>query len=82
LSNATGKARVYACVGAAAGLAGGIVVSLFFNKLHAALVGGPGEAINQNRQLLASAISWGVLGVFLGAAPGLVLRNFKRCKSV
>jgi hypothetical protein len=65
-------------VAAGVGLAGGVVVSLFVDRLYDLLVGGPETSAALARQMLARGVSWGVLGLFLTAAPGLVLRNTKK----
>ncbi len=74
-------AAVNAVVGATAGLAGGVVVALFVQQLYDALaagaVGTDAETVNP-RRVLAYAVSWGVLGLFLTVGPGLVMRNAKR----
>jgi hypothetical protein len=63
-------------VGATLGLTGGIVVSLFINRLYAAFGGGQGAITAQ--QVAARAIGWAVLGSFLAIAPGLVMKSRKR----
>jgi hypothetical protein len=65
-------------VAAGVGLVGGVVVSLFVDRLYDLLVGGPEAGAAMGRQMLARAASWGVMGLFLAAAPGIVLRNFKK----
>ena len=65
-------------MGAGVGLVGGVVVSLFVDRLYDLLVGGPETSAEIGRQMLARGVSWGVLGLFLTAAPGLVLRNTKK----
>ncbi|HSV13514.1 MAG TPA: FHA domain-containing protein [Tepidisphaeraceae bacterium] len=74
-------AVVNGAVGAAAGLMGGLIVSLFVDRLYAALRGagsGGGGDETGYQQMLARAITWGVLGLFLTLAPGLVMRNAKK----
>lgn len=68
---------VNAAFGIAAGLFGGLVVSLFVNKLYQGLGGGMGVA-DSSQQMIARSIGFGVLGVFLSIGPGIVLRNPKR----
>jgi hypothetical protein len=72
-------AAVNAIVGAAAGLAGGVVVSLFSQRLYNQLAtgAGGGDAIDPHR-VLAYAAQWGVLGLFVTVGPGLVMRNGKK----
>ena len=66
-------------VGAAAGLAGGIVVSLFAQRLYNRLAAGAevGDTVDPHR-VLAYAVEWGVLGLFVTVGPGLVMRNGKK----
>ena len=67
-------------LGAVLGLLGGVVVSLFVDKLYR-LAGGGTAADPEHisaRDVLARAVAWGVLGLFLTAGPGLVLRNPKK----
>jgi hypothetical protein len=71
-------AVVSGSVGAALGLAGGIIVSLFVDKLYRALGGGADGVIDSSRQMLARAVQWGTLGLFLSIAPGVVMRNPKK----
>ncbi|MGB7156579.1 MAG: FHA domain-containing protein [Tepidisphaeraceae bacterium] len=65
-------------VAAVVGLVGGIVVSLFVDRLYDAIVGGPDTDAAMGRRIVARMVSWGVLGLFLAAAPGVVLRNVKK----
>jgi hypothetical protein len=66
-------------VGATLGLIGGAVVASFAEKLYHTMGGG---ALDGNassvRQILARAITWGVMGLFLAIGPGIVMKNFKR----
>lgn len=75
----TRRAIIYGSVGAILGLVGGVVVSLFVDRLYFFLVGGGLEGlVDTRRAMLARMISWGVLGAFLALAPGLVMRNAKK----
>jgi hypothetical protein len=67
-------------VGAMLGLFGGVVVSLFVDRLHAALGGAADAAagLNTAKQSLANAIKYGVVGLFLLIAPGVLMRNAKK----
>lgn len=72
-------AVMYGSVGAALGLVGGIVVSLFADALYHAMGGGNMSADpNLGRQILARSVSWGVLGMFFSASPGIVMRNYRK----
>lgn len=73
------RAIIYGSVGAILGLAGGVVVSLFVDRLYFFLVGGGLEGlVDTQRAMLARMISWGALGAFLALAPGLVMRNGRK----
>ena len=70
---------VYGGVGALLGLAGGVVVSLFIEKLYNYILGGnSAQVTSMGRNIAARALSWGVLGLFLSAAPGVVMRNGRK----
>jgi hypothetical protein len=75
----TTKALVNGAVGAALGLVGGAVVSLFIGKLYDALIrwAPTGDDASAAR-MLAEAVKWGVLGLFLSIAPGLLMGNVKK----
>jgi hypothetical protein len=62
--------------GAALGLIGGVIVSLFVDQLFHAL-GGEGSGVSY-QQVMARSITWGVLGLFLMVGPGIVMRNAKK----
>lgn len=63
-------------IGMALGLLGGVIVGSFVNTLYQSLGGGQTEKVAQ--QVMARAIGWAILGLFLSVAPGVVLRNWKR----
>lgn len=66
-------------LGAVMGLLGGVVVSLFVDKLYRAAGGGAADPEHVTaREVFARALAWGVLGLFVTAGPGLLLRNFKK----
>jgi hypothetical protein len=65
-------------VGAAAGLVGGVIVSLFFNRLLITLRGNAPKDELSSTLVLAHSVSWGVVGLFLTIAPGLMMRNGKK----
>src|SRR5438067_216498 len=70
-------AIVNGSVGAILGLIGGVVVALFVGRLNQA-VGLGGAAGTSSHAALAQTVSWGVLGLFLSAAAGVVMRNGKK----
>jgi hypothetical protein len=74
-----GGVLVNGSVAAAMGLLGGVVVSLFVDKLLERL-GGQVVAIGalQSKQVVARAITWGVMGLFLTIGTGLVMRSGKK----
>lgn len=64
-------------VGAALGLVGGVVIAICFNDILNLAVQYLG-ADSFNREVLVSAITWGIMGLFIATAPGILLRNGKR----
>jgi hypothetical protein len=64
-------------VGAALGLVGGVVIAVFFNDILAFTVQYLG-ADSFNREILVSSVTWGIMGLFIATAPGILLRNGKR----
>jgi hypothetical protein len=69
---------VNGAVGAMLGLFGGVIVSLFVDRLYQALGGTENSDLNTSQQLIANAIKYGVVGSFLLIAPGVLMRNFKK----
>lgn len=65
-------------VGAMLGLLGGAVAALFVDRLHHAAGGLAGSATGIGREIVAQAVTWSVLGIFLSAGAGVVLRNKKK----
>jgi hypothetical protein len=63
-------ALVNGAVGAMLGLFGGVIVSLFVDRLQTALGG--------NESPVANAATYGVIGLFLTIAPGILMRNLKK----
>ncbi len=64
-------------MGATLGLLGGVIVALFVDRLYHALAGAEGK-ITPASHIFASCVTWGVLGLTLTLAPGVVLRNWKK----
>jgi hypothetical protein len=75
--------------GAALGLVGGVVVSLFVEQLYNWLLNAAGPAATpaaaptgstdlSGQQILARSVTWGILGLFLLLGPGVVMRNVKK----
>lgn len=76
--NARG-AIIYGGTGAVLGLVGGIFAAVLVSPLYHKL--GGGRSIGKGSsgvEVIAQTLSWGVLGLFLSAAPGLVLRNKRK----
>jgi hypothetical protein len=72
-------ALVNGSVAAAAGLMGGAAASFIFDKLlHAFSNGAPLSDEVTSTQILAHAVAWGAVGLFLTIGPGLVMRNLKK----
>jgi hypothetical protein len=70
-------AIVYGSIGAVLGLAGGLVVALIVNRVQAD-VGLTEQVQSVPERIATQVICWGALGLFLAAAPGIILRNGKR----
>ena len=71
-------AAVNGLVGATLGLIGGLAVAMVVDRLFAVAVGGVDSAYTAARQTAARSVSFGVLGLFLAAAPGVVMGSVKR----
>ena len=71
------SAIINGSVGATMGLVGGVCVALFIEQMYKAL-GGQDGLITSGRQMLARAVQWAVVGLFLTVGPGLVMRSFKK----
>lgn len=59
------------------GALGGFLVALFINRLYHALGGGTLEG-SMGKQIFARAVAWGVLGLFVAVAPGMMMRSGKK----
>lgn len=55
----------------------GFLVALFIDRLYQALGGGDLEG-SMGKQILARAVAWGVLGLFVAVAPGMMMRSGKK----
>lgn len=66
-------------VGVCLGLLGGVLVGLFIDALYRGLV--PDDPDSEGLafgQIAARSIGWGILGLFLAIAPGIVMRSWKK----
>jgi hypothetical protein len=73
------RALIVASIAALIGLFGGLIVSLFVDHLYQWIAHSESlQHLGTKREILARAISWAVLGLFLSAAPGIALRNRKK----
>ena len=72
------SALVNGVVGAALGAVGGLAVGFVVGRLYAVAVGGEDTAYSLARQSVARSASFAVLGLFLAAAPGVVMGSAKR----
>jgi hypothetical protein len=72
------RAVVYGAVGAMLGLAGGAVITLCVGTLSQFLSGETANDVPLTRQIVTHSLSWGVLGLFLAVAPGLVMRSRRK----
>ena len=59
------------------GLIGGLVVSFFIERVYKSIAGDAAHSTSgfTPQEVVARAAAWGVLGLFLTAGPGLLLRN-------
>ena len=73
----TSSAVINGSVGATLGLLGGVIVALFVDRLYHAMGGVDGQ-MTSARQIIARSTTWGVVGLTLTLAPGIVLRNWKK----
>lgn len=65
-------------IGAVLGIAGGLLVSLFIDQIYHFLQGDQSKEINMVRQVFARTVGWGILGLFVAIAPGILMRNWKK----
>jgi hypothetical protein len=65
-------------VGAILGVLGGVVVATAMGPVYQKFLGDIHAGANLAQQTLSRTIGFGLLGVFLGAAPGLILRNSRK----
>lgn len=59
------------------GALGGFLVALFIDRLYQALGGGDLEG-SMGKQIFARTVAWGVLGLFVAVAPGMMMRSGKK----
>jgi hypothetical protein len=71
-------ATINGTVGAAIGLIGGVAVALFIDRIYRLVAGNEVGEVSHAQNMIAHAVQWGVLGLFLSLGPGLMLRNAKR----
>ena len=71
-------ALAHGAAGAALGLAGGLAAGLLAGPVRDALLGGEAVVAGDKAFLVTQAVLWGMLGLFLSAAPGLVMRSLRR----
>jgi hypothetical protein len=66
-------------VAAVLGLVGGVVVSLFINRFRVFVVSSIADAQEAwVREMISNSVQWGTLGLFLGLAPGVVLKSARK----
>ena len=66
-------------VAAILGVVGGVVVSLFINRFRVMIVSVIADAQTPMiKTMIANAVQWGTLGLFLGVASGIVLKSAKK----
>jgi hypothetical protein len=74
----TNGAIIYGSIAAVVGAIGGLVVAFVINRVQAYLIPTDELIPPMGMRILAHVISWGLLGLFLAATPGIILRNGKR----
>jgi hypothetical protein len=73
------SAAIYGGIGAVLGLVGGVVVFFVATWLYHRIGGGVDpKKTSLGYQIFARAVAWGILGLFLSAAPGVVMRNWRK----
>jgi hypothetical protein len=66
-------------VAAVLGLIGGVVVALFISRFQNFIVKSIADAQSQwVREMISNSVQWGTLGLFLGIAPGVVLKSGRK----
>jgi len=71
------EAVINGSVGLCLGMIGGIIVGLFIDKLYQRMGGGT-EETGMTTQVFARSLAWGIVGLFLVAGPGIVMRSPKK----
>ena len=75
----TRQLMINGTIAASVGLVGGVAAALVVEKLYNALANGLSDGgIAMWQQMLARSLTWGILGMFLTIAPGLVMRNSRK----
>lgn len=75
--NARGAA-INGAIGALAGLIGGLLAGYIALPIHNAILGEADELFSIPRKMLVDASVFGLLGAFIGLAPGVVMRSGRR----
>jgi hypothetical protein len=66
-------------VAAVLGLLGGVVVSLFIDRFQLFVVQSIADAQEKwVQEMISNSVKWGTLGLFLGLAPGIVLKSTRK----
>ncbi|MDB5292602.1 MAG: hypothetical protein JWL69_3843 [Phycisphaerales bacterium] len=68
----------YGAAGALLGLAGGAAAALLAQRVSGPDGSIAGQQTAWTHRLLIDAVEWGAMGLFLGLAPGLILRNSRK----
>ena len=75
----TRQVMINGTIAASVGLVGGVAAALVVEKLYNALANGLSDGgLALWQQMLARSLTWGILGMFLTIAPGLVMRNSRK----
>lgn len=60
------------------GILGGFIVSLFVDKIYNFIIGDQSIKVDMVRQVLGRSIGWGILGLFVAIAPGILMLSWKK----
>jgi len=64
-------------IAAVLGAIGGFIVSLFIDQIYRSLGGGSYVTLTV-QQVFARSVGWGILGMFIAIAPGIVMKSGKK----
>lgn len=71
-------ATMDAAIGAVLGIAGGLAVAFAIGWIESRVMGTDPAATTLLQRMMSRSICWGLLGAFIGSAPGAALRSGRR----